>query len=220
MPRLAARTLTLAVLGSAVFLAGCTREERTINVYGGLSLERDGAAPTPIRLEGRLMDTLLPAAEFEAAWSAVTRQTAPFEALALSLHGGSDADAAGVAVTAGLVLLLPTPLRTGNSFAVGRALQPPGSGMPMYWNTWGGRPLAAAGVAEIALRVFDYHTIGMRVERDFVAVSAAGTITVLDRGRDWVDVRLDITATSADGSSVRIHGDIALRAERYTPPFS
>jgi hypothetical protein len=210
------------MVGAALVLvlAGCGREERTLVTTGVLTEER-GASTAVMGLEGRLFEGDFREAEFRQMWNAVTSAAAPFDAMALTLSGGT-AGESGVSRLAGMVLVTPLPLARGARYEVGRALPPPArTGMPMYWSSWGRRDLQTPGQAEIAYRSFDYHAVGMIVENDFVAESAAGTVEVVERHRgDQVVLRADITMTAADGRTVRLRGDIRVVAERYTPPFS
>ena len=130
------------------------------------------------------------------------------------------ADDEGVALLAGMVLALPTPLRAGRSYAITSTHEPPGGfdDLPMYWSVWGARMLREDDDAELALRLFDYHTQGMQIENDFVATAVTGSITIPARYDEVLEMTLDLTATDDAGEQVRLHGDLSVRGERYTPP--
>lgn len=170
-------------------------------------------------LESRVYDTSMSSADFEAVWDAITRGSQGAAAVAITLHGGGEADAGGKRVLAAVSLVLPAPLAGGATYPISSAYLPESeTAMPMYWDDWGARESERPGEAEIALRVFDYHANGMLVENDFVARSAAGTVRVLDRGGNAIQLRLDVTATDRSGATLRLYGDFELRAERFTPP--
>jgi hypothetical protein len=191
----------------------------SLNAHGTFVAERPFATAATMDLEGRWFDTQTSPAQFEPAWDAVTKGNTSADAVAFTLSGGTPADAQGVTVLTALVLVLPTPLQVGRRYAVGAAIAPPSeTDMPMYWSVWGPRSTTRADQADVALRVFDYHTIGMRVENDFIARIATGTVDVVRRVDNSLELRVDITATDAAGRVLRLHGDVDVRAERYTPP--
>jgi hypothetical protein len=208
---------------AALLLAGCGREERTVNVHGSFHLERDAGRPDVVGLEGRAHTPRISEESFRFTWDAVNGRGGGGGTVGvmLTLSGGGSADAAGVAVLTGMVLAVPLPLSAGASYPVTGTFPPPGAGyMPMDWAGWGERRLARAAEGEVALRVFDYHTIGMRVENEFIATAVSGTVQVTARRSDQVELRLDITATDAAGRQLRLHGDFTATNERYTPPIS
>lgn len=211
--------LALAALLPAL---GCGREERTVNVRGSFQLERDAGRPDVVGLEGRAYQPRIPEESFRFTWDAVNgRGGGDTFGVMLTLAGGSDTNDAGVAVLTGMMLVVPLPLVAGASYAVTGTFPPPGSNyMPMAWEGWGERRLVRAGEGEVSLRIFDYHTIGMRVENEFIATAVTGTVEVTARYSDQAELRLDITATNAEGRQVRLHGDFTASNERYTPPFS
>jgi hypothetical protein len=213
------RAPVLAALVLPLVLAQCGREERSLITHGEFTAERSMAADAALQLEARVFDVEMPAADFDPMWRVVTRGSSAVPAIAVTLQGGGEPDASGMAVLAAMVLVLPTPLGNGAVWPIGRVYAPASEvEMPMYWHDWGPRELSGPGEAGIVLRIFDYHSVGMRVENDFIARTATGTVRVLGRGDDAVQLRLDITATNEDDATVRLHGDFQLRAERYTPP--
>jgi hypothetical protein len=217
------KPITMFALAALLLTAGCGREERTVHVRGSFQLERDVGRPDVVGLEGRAYHPRIPEEAFRFTWDAVNGLggAGGTVSVMLTLSGGSEQDAAGVAVLTGLMLAVPLPLTAGASYPVTGTFPPPGSAyMPMDWEGWGERRLDRAGEGEVALRVFDYHTIGIRVENEFIATAVTGTVQVTGRYRDHVDLRLDITATDAAGRQLRLHGDFAATNERYTPPFS
>jgi hypothetical protein len=208
-----------ALLAAVALLAtGCGREERTLSVMGSATVAREGLAGETVRLEGRISDTQL-GPEFSDAWAAVTRGATPYPALMLTVTDAWDGAADRSDLVMGLVLAVPTPLRPGAVYPIGGAFAPP-SGMPMYWRAWGRRDVAVPGVAEVALRTFDYRRVGMRVENDFVAAAASGAVQVVSAGREQVVLRIDIVATDAAGRRVVLQGELDIRPERYTPPIT
>jgi hypothetical protein len=208
---------------AALLATGCGREERTVNVRGSFQLDREAGRPDVVGLEGRAYHPRIPEESFRFTWDAVNGRSGAgsTSGVMLTLTGGSQPDAAGVAVLTGLMLAVPLPLAVGASYPVFGTFPPPGPAyMPMDWEGWGERRLNRAGEGEVALRVFDYHTIGMRVENEFIATAVTGTVQVTARSRDHVELRLDITATDAAGRQLRLQGDFTAGNERYTPPFS
>ncbi|CAN5871410.1 hypothetical protein BH23GEM9_BH23GEM9_28740 [soil metagenome] len=181
-------------------------------------VDRDVGRNDVLGLEGRLYQDEIERSRFDAAWTAVVRGTPSIEALALTTSGG-EPDENGVTVLAGLAIVIPTPLTVGAVYPISRTIVPP-SGMPLYWRIWGPRELVTPGQAEISLRVFDYHSIGMRVENEHIAQAAAGTVRVLKREGDEMTLRIDVTTTDAAGKQVMLRGDFTVNPERYTPPFS
>ena len=216
MNRLYVRTFALLAL---LVCAACGEEEKSLVTHGTFTVERPFATAATVEVEGRWFDSNASSSQFEPAWEAVTRGSSSAEAIALTLSGGTAANAQGMTVLTAFVVVLPTPLRAGQRYTIGTAIAPPSeTDMPMYWHVWGPRAVTRAGEADVALRVFDYQTIGMRVENDFIARVATGTIEVLRRGEDLVELRVDVTAHDAAGRMLRLHGDFEVRAERYTPP--
>jgi hypothetical protein len=209
---------TFALL--AVFLcAACGEEEKSLVTHGTFTVERPFATAAIVEAEGRWFDSNASAAQFEPAWNEITRGSSSAQAIALTLSGGTDPNAQGMTVLTALAVVVPTPLRAGQRYTIGSAIAPPSeTDMPMYWQVWGARAVTRTGEADVALRVFDYQTVGMRVENDFIARVATGTIDVLRRGEDLVELRVDVTAHDATGRMLRLHGNFEVRAERYTPP--
>lgn len=204
---------------AATLLAACGgREERSLNAYGTLTLER-GTAQVDVLMQGRIHDVHFPQGQFDDAWAAVTRGAAPWDALMITAINTVLEPRGETDLTVALILAAPLPLVRGASYDIGAAFAPP-AGMPLYWNAWGRRELARDGVGEVALRVFDYRPVGMEILNDFVATAATGTIEVTTATRDQVILRLDISATNAGGETVRLYGDLDLRGERYTPPIT
>lgn len=213
------RTAT-AVLMLGLGAAGCAEEQLTINVRGDFTIVREDGSTEPLLMEGRLYEERIGRRAFNEAWAVVTRGAAPYDALALSLSSVGSGDGDPVPLLAGLVIALPVPLRRGDEYPIGGAFPPPTSDMPMYWNEWGRRDLGEPGVGEVALRTFDYHTVGMIIENDFVATDAEGTIEVIERRDDWIELRVDIVGTDGAGQTVRLEGVLDIRAERFTPPIT
>lgn len=217
VPNTSRRVLLLSL---ALLFAACGGEEqRSLNFRAALTVLRDGGE-IPLAMEGRLYEGLVSGPAFEDAWDVFTRGTAPYEGIAVTLGSTSTPGEEGSPLTAGLVLVLPTPLREGTRYAIGGAVPPPTSELPMYWSTWGQRALGDPDQAKVALRIFDYRAVGMRIENDFAATGATGTIEVVNRSKDYLELRLDVTATDAAGQTIRLRGDMSVAAERYTPPIS
>lgn len=204
----------------ALLFVQCSKEQLTIDVRGDFTIDRETGETAALLMEGRLYDEHVDRQSFNDAWAVVTRGAAPYEAIALTLTSVGSGDGDPVPLLAGLVIAIPTPLRSGASHAIGSAFPPPTDLMPLYWSIWGRRDLAAPATAEIALRTFDYHTVGMTIENEFIATAATGSIQVLRARDDYVDLRLDLTATNAAGDEVHLSGDVSIRAERYRPPIS
>ena len=211
----------VTVAAAALLIVGCRKEERAIVTWAELEIVRGDGPAEPVHLEGRLHEVETGADVFGRIWDAVVDGEQPFEALALTLSGGGESDADGIALLAGMVIVLPTPLRSGASWAVTSTRAPPQGSpdMPIYWSVWGGRALRQAGEAELALRLFDYHTADMLKENDFVATGVTGTVVVTARYDELLELSVDLTATSDDGLVARITGDMRLSAESYTPPL-
>jgi hypothetical protein len=217
------KKITMITLAVLLLSAGCGREELTVNVRGSFQLDREVGRPDVVGLEGRAYHPRIREESFRFTWDAVKGRggAGGTVGVMLTLSGGGSPDAAGVNVLTGMMLAVPLPLTAGASYPVTGTFPPPGSAyMPMDWEGWGERQLDRPGEGLVALRVFDYHTIGMRVENEFIATAVTGTVQVTARYRDHVDLRLDITATDAAGRQLRLHGDFSATNERYTPPFS
>jgi hypothetical protein len=214
-------TLVLGVVTTALLSVGCGREERSIVTWAELEIAREDEVPEHVHLEGRLYEVEADAGAFRRIWDAVAEGEQPFEALALTLSGGGEASGDGIALLAGMMIVLPLPLRLGASWVVTSTRTPPQGSpdMPTYWSVWGGRALRQAGEAELALRLFDYHTAGMLKEHDFIATGVTGTVVVTARYDELWELTMDLMATSDDGRMATIRGDMRLSAERYTPPF-
>jgi hypothetical protein len=212
------RSMLTAALALSVFSA-CTREQRTLTVEGALVVTRQSGGETQIfELLQRLYDTQLSPTDFERAWDAAFGGDAIGTGLALSASGGGQ-PAAGVVPLLGLELVLPTPLSRGEVIPVSGTFPAPQT-MPLYWTEFGPHDLAVQGSAAIALRLFDYRSVGLVVEREFIATSASGTIEVVSIGDEHLELQLDITARNAAGEIVRITGPVSVRGERYRPPYT
>ena len=206
-----------------LLLAQCGREELTVNVWGTFDVDREVGRNDVLHVEGRAYEPRISHDDFKAVWDAVSRTGSGdgTRGIALTLAGGSSSDVAGVTVLTGMVVVVPLPLARNASYPVTRTIPPPSAtDMPMYWESWGDRALARPGEAEIALRVFDYHSIGMHTQNDFIATAVTGTVSVLNRQGNHVELRLDITATDTAGSQLVLRGDFSATTERYTPPIS
>jgi hypothetical protein len=201
-------------------LMACGREERTLNVQGSFEAAREVGGDVVLELEGRLPDNQLPTPDFNAMWDVVTRGSQAASGIAVTLHGGTPRDDTGLATLAGMILVLPAPLTAGATYPIERALAVPSQAMPMYWGHWGPVQLLSPGKADIGLRVFEYQASGMAVQNDFVAVQASGTVQVLRRRGQQVEMRLDVMASDTAGRAATIRGNFTLTPERYTPPIS
>jgi len=211
------RVRNAAALLLPLLLVSCTEKQRTINARGEFTITR-ATGTAHLELDGRLYDNAINRAGLDQAWSVITRGTSPYDALAITLTTVGTGDGDPVPLLAGLVLAVPTPLRSGARYPIGYAFPPPAEPMPMYWSRWGGYDLRLEGTAEIALRSFDYHTVGMRVENEFIATGASGLIEVVDRDDDRVTLRLSLNATDATSGLVILEGELDLWTESYRPP--
>lgn len=200
---------------------GCAgEEERTVVTWAELRVVRGDGPPEPVHLEARWPEAYAARTEFERVWQVVAAGGAPVEAVAVTLTGGGEADAAGVALLVGVVLVVPAPIRAGESWSVtGTRAPPDGELMPMDWSVWGGRTPQRTGEAEIALRMFDYHTLDMARENQFVATEVSGTLTVLARYDEVVELEIDVEVVDVSGQVASISGTLRLWGERYTPPL-
>jgi hypothetical protein len=214
------RKTAVPVLLVLLAAAGCTREERTITAHSrAVTVDRPGAAPDVVVMEGRIWDTAMAPDAFDAAWGVVTRRAAPYDAFMITLERVREGIPGESDLLVGLVLAVPLPLVAGVQYPIGHAFAPP-SDMPLYWRFWGRRDLQTRGTAEVSLRMFDYRAVGMRIENEFIATAATGTIRVVTSNREQVVLRLDLTATNAAGERALLSGDIDIRAERYRPPIT
>lgn len=208
------------VLLLPLLLVRCTAEQLSINTRGDFTFVRESGAAVTGLMEGRVYEEMMGEREFGDAWDVVTSAASPYDALAVTMSLVGDGSGDPVQFSAALVIALPAPIRRNAHYTIGSAFPPPVDAMPLYWNRWGRHDLRQEGVAEIALRTFDYRTVGMTIENDFVATDASGFIEVISRGAEIIELRLDLTATNADGARVRLYGDLRITPERYTPPFS
>lgn len=149
---------------------------------------------------------------FSALWSTLTEgATLPAgQGIALTLEGRDPADLPSIAR---LILILPTPLRTGRSYPFGRVFEAPvGLENPDVFSRryLGREPLAAPATAEIAMfygrRVFEDGAPLATEVVEFMATTAEGTVTVLsDTGRELM-LRFDVILGDADGRTFRFLG--------------
>lgn len=214
---------SILILASAVLLFALGtcggEEERTVVTWAELQVVRDDGPAEPVRLEARWPEAYAPGTEFERVWEVVAADGAPVEAVAVTLTGGGEADAEGVTLLVGMVLVVPAPIRSGESWSVTGTRVPPGGAlMPMDWSVWGGRAPQRTGEAEIALQMFDYHTLDMARENQFVATQVTGTLAALARYDEVVELEIDVDVVDASGQVASISGTLRLWGERYTPP--
>ncbi len=233
MTRLRALLIPLAALTAAGCdnpLFGCG-DVRHVESAGTLAVSTvAGTTPPPGDSTGRLPASLSVGAEmyeqnrgdapetFEDTWDAVAG-SASFGAgqgLALTFEGvvpGRER------TTARMILVLPTPLREGARYPVGRAFPVPiGPHNPDVFRTpyWGRRALRAPGEAELAL--FFGHTRFVAPDPfaqevpEFVAASATGSVEVLDDGGNDLRLRLDLVAADSAGRPLRLGGEVRVRA--------
>lgn len=215
------RWILMPVSALVLFAAwGCWgEEERTVVSWAELQVVRGDGPPEPVHLEARWPEAYASAADFERVWQVVAEGGAPVEAVAVTLTGGGEADAAGVALLLGMVLVVPAPIRSGGSWSVtGTEVPPGGDLMPMDWSVWGVRTPQRAGEAGVALRMFDYHTLDMARENQFVATGVTGTLSVLARYDEEVELEIDLDVVDVSGRVATISGTLRLWGERYTPP--
>ena len=215
------RSISIVASGVVLFAAwACgAEEERTVATWAELQVVRGDGPPEPVHLEARWPEAYAARTDFERVWQVVAAGGAPVEAVAVTLTGGGEADAAGVALLVGMVLVVPTPIRPGESWSVTGTRVPPGEAlMPIDWSVWGGRSPERAGEAEIALRMFDYHTLDMAQENQFVATGVTGTLSVLARHDEVVELELDLDVADGSGGVASLSGTLRIWGERYTPP--
>ncbi|HEX7239273.1 MAG TPA: hypothetical protein VF263_03325 [Longimicrobiaceae bacterium] len=232
MTRLRALLIPLAALTAAGCdnpLFGCG-DWRRVEGEGPLAVSVvAGTTPPPGDSTGRLPPVVGFGAEliednrgddpgsFDDVWNAVAGGASFVEGqgVALTFHGivpGRDR------TTARMILVLPTPLRKGARYPVGRTFPVPiGPRNPDVYRSpyWGRRALRRAGEAEIAM--FFGHTRFVAPDPfaqevpEFVAASATGSVEVVeDRGND-LRLRLDLVAADSAGRPLRLGGDLLLR---------
>lgn len=207
----------VVVLYTALACGG--EEERTVVTWAELQVVRGDGPAEPVRLEARWPEAYADGREFQRVWGVVAADGAPVEAVAVTLTGGGEADATGVALLVGMVLVVPAPIRSGEAWGVTATRVPPGGElMPMDWSVWGGRTPQHTAEAEIALRMFDYHTLDMARENPFVATEVTGTLSVLARHDEVVELEIDVEVVDVSGQVAFISGTLRLWGERYTPP--
>lgn len=201
-------------------LASCgTDEERTVATWAELQIVRSDGVAELVHLEARWPEADASAGEFGRVWEVVAAGRAPVEAVAVTLTGGGDTHPDGVALLVGLALVIPTPIRAGSEWAVTGTRPPPGEDvMPLYWSIWGGRSLRTTDEAEIALRMFDYDTNTMSKANQLVATEVGGTLTVLARHDELVELALELDVVGAGGATATLSGTLRIWGEQYTPP--
>ena len=149
---------------------------------------------------------------FTDLWSTLTEgSTLPAgRGIALTLAGRDPTDQTSLAR---LVVILPTPLRTGRTYPIGRVFpSPSGSNNPDVYGTryLGREPLSEPGTAEIALfyghNVFENGAPIASEIVEFLATSATGSVAVTgDTGRE-LRLRFDVVFSDAQGRSFRFAG--------------
>jgi hypothetical protein len=216
--RLAVRGVMAVALAAS--LSGCSalcgaEEEYAVGLGPNptLTLTRGaGATPVEVPLQGRVSPYEIGAAQFDPVYRALT-DGAGSSGILVSLGGEDPATHEQVTLT----LLLPTPLRKGDTYPIGRAFAVPPEPAPSL--AWGARAPARSGEAEVALSTMTYTFPPPAYHVQFQAASASGTVRVVDRYRgDGFSLALDVTATGADGRVFRLEGRISAVGERYTPP--
>lgn len=199
------------VAATVALMAGCNPcgpDERSVltSAEQGFTVSRGAGPAEPTTLNGSIFDRQLGPQRFQALWDVFAAGGQPYAGVAITATGGS----AGQMV--GLVVALPTPVRSGGHVTVAGAFAPPAEPYVMYWSEWGPHALRTAGQAEIALRVSDFSPTG-GVTNVFVATSATGTIDVTAVEDHAFRLQLDVVATDGTGQTVRLQGPVVVRLQ-------
>jgi hypothetical protein len=117
-----------------------------------------------------------------------------------------------------LAVAVPADLRKGAVYTIARTFMLQISHGEA--TAWGRRALAAPQQAEIALSAATYTFPPGVYTHTFQATAVAGTITVVNRWKETVELGLDLRTTDASGRAIVVRGNVYLDAQRYTPPCS
>jgi hypothetical protein len=220
--RMQSRSMGLAVLLPLLF--ACGSDSRTLVVSGELEVQRNFGLSGVVGMEGRLRDNMIPEGEFNTAWNLVTRASQAAEGLAITLAGRTPPDGSFTSLQAGLVLVIPTPLSAGRVYDVTHVLTITTDALPIHWAYWGPRILSNEGQADIGFRALDHLGIGNALANVHHALWVTGTVEVLRRRGEQVDLRLDVTTSDTTEFGIRrdviLRGDFSIAPQGYTPPIS
>jgi hypothetical protein len=209
--RLHSLPILAAAAAVAATVAGCNvcgpdRRSVLTEAESGFTVTRGARTAEPTTLNSSVQDQQLGTGQFQSLWDVFARGRQPYPAVAITATGGSGSQMVG------LVLALPTPVRSGQHLAVGAAFPPPDEPYVMYWSTCGSHPLRTAGQAEIGLRVSDFSPTGGPTNT-FVATTATGTIDVAEVDGHTFRLQLDVVAGDAAGETVRLRGPVVVRLQ-------
>jgi hypothetical protein len=150
---------------------------------------------------------------FDALWGSFVEGAAlgSSTGVAVTMEGGVPNVSATVAR---MVLILPTPLRAGTEYSLGRVLEAPvGLHNPDVYSPryLGQEPLAAAGRAELGFfygrRDFVPPEPFAVETPQFLATSGSGTVRVLSDSGRQLRLHLDVVLMDARGRTLRLVGD-------------
>jgi hypothetical protein len=113
-----------------------------------------------------------------------------------------------------IVLALPVTLRQGDVYDVGATFGVDVAD-PAQAGFWGAHDLAQSNKADVAFVVAKYDFPPPTYRPNFVAVSSAGTIRVVNRTQGHVELALDLTFTDAAGIVRTVSGDAQANTEKF-----
>jgi hypothetical protein len=201
-------------------LAGCgliceADEEHAVAAFstGPLTVARDGAPAVSVDFDGRIHPEYVGQSVFRPVFDAIEGRVTS-GGIVVSMRGENGVTGESVV----LALAVPAELRKGAVYTVARTF-------PLQIShgeatAWGRRTLAAPQQAEIALSAATYTFPPGVFTHTFQATAVTGTITVVNRWKETVELGLDLRTTDASGSEVVVRGNVYLNAQRYTPPCS
>jgi hypothetical protein len=204
--------LTLPVLGGCGLICAAD-EEHAVAAFstGPLTVARNGGPAVPVDFDGRIHPEYVGESVFRPVFDAIEGRVTT-GGFVVSMRGEDPVNGESLV----LALAVPADLRKGAVYTVARTFTVQISHGEA--TAWGRRTLAVPQQAEIALSAATYAFPPGVYTHTFQAAAVAGTITVVNRWKETVELTLDLRTTDASGSAVVVRGNVYLNAQRYTPP--
>jgi hypothetical protein len=171
-----------------------------------------GGRTTRLQVQGRITDREIDRTQFHALFDPLEGRSGSAPAIVFSL--GERDPATGELFT--LTLAIPATLQRGARYTVGEAFTVP-VGLSTDPGAFGGRAVRVPGQAEVAFSTSLYSFPPPTHTMTFVATRASGTIEVVARRSESVELLLSLQLTNENGRTATIAGRVQANSESNTP---